>query len=110
MKMMKEQSKQWTERGESAEKKSKTIPSAGKVMASVFWDVREMIFIEVLQKGEIINGEFIAAFEWCNQEEAAAFGGKGVVLYNASVHTSVIALAEIKNEKLDLLMHPIRLL
>ena len=34
----KEQSKQWTERGESAPKKAKTLPSAGKVMASVFWD------------------------------------------------------------------------
>ncbi|XP_023237730.1 histone-lysine N-methyltransferase SETMAR-like [Centruroides sculpturatus] len=34
----KEQSKQWTERGESAPKKSKTVPSAGKVMASVSWD------------------------------------------------------------------------
>ncbi|XP_023218736.1 uncharacterized protein LOC111620945 [Centruroides sculpturatus] len=34
----KEQSKEWTERGESAPKKAKTVPSAGKVMASVFWD------------------------------------------------------------------------
>ena len=30
----KEQSKQWTEKGESAPKKGKTVPSAGKVMAS----------------------------------------------------------------------------
>ncbi|XP_023231277.1 uncharacterized protein LOC111631292 [Centruroides sculpturatus] len=34
----KEQSKQWTERGESAPKKEKTVPAAGKVMASVFLD------------------------------------------------------------------------
>ncbi|XP_023236182.1 uncharacterized protein LOC111635452 [Centruroides sculpturatus] len=34
----KEQSKEWTERGESAPKKAKTVPSAGKVMASVFWN------------------------------------------------------------------------
>ncbi|XP_023212521.1 uncharacterized protein LOC111615326 [Centruroides sculpturatus] len=34
----KEQSKRWTERGESAPKKAKTVPSAGKVVASVFWD------------------------------------------------------------------------
>lgn len=34
----KHQSKQWTARGESAPKKAKTVPSAGKVMALVFWD------------------------------------------------------------------------
>ena len=34
----KEQSKQWTEMGESALKKAKTAQSAGKVMTSVFWD------------------------------------------------------------------------
>ena len=41
----KKQSKQWTERGESAPKKAKTVPSAGKGMASVFWDARGIIFI-----------------------------------------------------------------
>ena len=41
----KEQSKQWTWRGESAPKKVKTVPSAGKVTASVFWDARGIIFI-----------------------------------------------------------------
>ncbi|XP_066257540.1 histone-lysine N-methyltransferase SETMAR-like [Euwallacea similis] len=34
----KEQSRQWTRRGESALKKLKTVPFAGKVMASVFWN------------------------------------------------------------------------
>ena len=35
-----ERSKQWTDRGESALKNEKTFPSAGKVMASVFWNAR----------------------------------------------------------------------
>jgi hypothetical protein len=43
----KEQSKQWTERGESAPKE-KTVPSAGKVKASVFWDAHGIIFIDYL--------------------------------------------------------------
>jgi len=34
----KEQSKQWTKSGESAPKKAKTVPSGGKIMATVFWD------------------------------------------------------------------------
>ena len=45
----KEQSKQWTERGGLDSKKAKTVPSAGKVMASDFFcDAREIIFIEYL--------------------------------------------------------------
>ena len=50
----KQQSKQWTEAGCSAPKKTRSIPSAGKVMASVFWDV----FIDYLEKGKTITGEY----------------------------------------------------
>ena len=56
----KEQSKQSTERGESAPKKAKKVPSAGKVMALVFWDVCGIIFIDYLQKGKTINGKYHA--------------------------------------------------
>ena len=55
-----EQSKQWTKWGESAPKKAKTVPSAGKVMASVFWDACGIIFIDYLLKGKTINGEYYA--------------------------------------------------
>ena len=41
-------SKQWTERGESASMKTKTIPSASNVMASVFWDACGIICIDYL--------------------------------------------------------------
>jgi len=34
----KQQSKQWTEAGCSAPKKTRSVPRAGKVMALVFWD------------------------------------------------------------------------
>jgi len=34
----KQQSKQWTEAGCSVPKKTRSVPSPGKVMASVFWD------------------------------------------------------------------------
>ena len=47
---IKEQSKQWTERGESYSKKARTVPSAGKAMASGFWNARGIIFIDYLQK------------------------------------------------------------
>ena len=44
----KEQSKQWTEKGESVPKKAKTVPSAGKVVALIFWGARGIIFINYL--------------------------------------------------------------
>jgi hypothetical protein len=49
----KQQSKQWAEAC-SAPKKTRSVPSAGKVMTSVFWDA-EGIYLE---KGKTITGEY----------------------------------------------------
>ena len=38
-----------------------TQQSAGKVMASVFWNAHEVIFIDYLEKGSTITGEYYAA-------------------------------------------------
>jgi len=48
----KQQSKQWTEAGCSVPKKTRSVPSAGKVMASVFWDAEGNLFIDYLEKGK----------------------------------------------------------
>jgi hypothetical protein len=34
------------------------VPSAGKVMASVFWDAEGILFIDYLQKGKTITGKY----------------------------------------------------
>ena len=52
---MKEQSKQWTSPGKCAPKKAKTVPSAGKVMATVFWNSQGIIFADYLE-GRTITG------------------------------------------------------
>jgi len=39
----KQQSKQWTEPDCSAPKKTRSVPSAGKVMTSVFWDAEVIL-------------------------------------------------------------------
>ena len=57
----KEQSKQWIGKGEPAPKKVKTIKSAGKVMATVFWDARGVILIDYLEKGKTITGQYYAS-------------------------------------------------
>jgi histone-lysine N-methyltransferase SETMAR len=54
----KQQSKQWTEASCSAPKKTRSVPSAGKVMALVFWDAEGILFIDYLEKGKTITGEY----------------------------------------------------
>ena len=56
-----QQSKQWTEAGCSAPKKTSSVPPAGKVMASVFWDAEGILFTDYLEKGKKITGEY-----YCN--------------------------------------------
>jgi hypothetical protein len=57
----KQQSKQWTEAGCSAPNKKRSVPSAGKVVASVFWNAEGILFIDYLEKGETITREY-----YCN--------------------------------------------
>ena len=77
------QSKQWAKKGGSASKKVKTVLSADKVISSVFWDARGIIFIDYLQKVKKINSEYYANL--------------------SPVHTSVIAMARINELKFKLL-------
>jgi hypothetical protein len=44
--------------GCSVPKKTRWVPSAGKVMASVFWDAEGFLFIDYLEKGKTIMGEY----------------------------------------------------
>jgi hypothetical protein len=63
------QSAEWTERNEPNPKREKTQRSAGKVMASVFWDARGIMFIDYLEKAYTINNEYyIALLKRLNDE------------------------------------------
>jgi Transposase (partial DDE domain) len=57
---IKEQSKQGTLPGEQAPKKAKIVLSAGKVMATVFWDSQDVIYFDYLEKGKRITGLYCA--------------------------------------------------
>ena len=54
----KQQSKQWTVAACSVPKKTRSVPSAGKVMASVFWYAEGILFIDYLEKGNTITPEY----------------------------------------------------
>ena len=56
----KAQSCQWVGPGSPKPKKFKTQPSAGKVMATVFWDAKCVIMLDFLPKRSIITGVYNA--------------------------------------------------
>ena len=54
-------SAEWRGKGESRPKRPKTQQSAGKVMASVFWDMHGILLIDFLPKGQTINSDYYIA-------------------------------------------------
>ena len=56
----KAQSCQWVGPGSLRPKKFKTQPSAGKVMATVFWDAKGVIMLALLPKRSTITGVYYA--------------------------------------------------
>ena len=56
----KAQSRQWVGPGSPRPQKFKTQPSAGKVMATVFWDAKGVIMLDFLPKRSTITGVYYA--------------------------------------------------
>ena len=93
-------------------KKFKRASSAGKVMASVFWDSQGVIIIDYLQQGRTINGAYYAAeLRRLRQEIARKKKGKltqSVLLLqdNAPAHTSQVAMTAATECGFEVLPHP----
>ncbi|KAM4678284.1 histone-lysine N-methyltransferase SETMAR-like isoform 1-T2 [Discoglossus pictus] len=56
----KKQSKQWKHTTSPPPKIAKTIPSDGKVRASIFWDSEGVLLVDYLQKGDTVSGAYYA--------------------------------------------------
>lgn len=106
------QSAEWTASDEPNPKRGKTQQSAGKVMASVFWDAHGIIFIDYLQKGQTINSDYyIALLERLKGEitEKRPHMAKKKVLFhqdNAPCHKSIKTMAKFHELGYELLPHP----
>ena len=65
----KRSSAKWTTAGESRTKRPKTQLWAGKVMASIFWDAHDILFIDYLEKCKTINSDYyMALLDWLSAE------------------------------------------
>ncbi|XP_048259430.1 histone-lysine N-methyltransferase SETMAR-like [Haliotis rufescens] len=108
----KQQSKQWKHVTSPTPKKAKSVPSAGKVMASVFWDSEGVIMVDWLPKGCTVTGAYyVELLRQLREKIKVTRRGKltkgGLYHHdNAPAHTSLIAMAKIHECGFELLQHP----
>ena len=108
----KQQSMQWKHAGSPCPKKAKTVPSAGKVMVTVFWDVEGVLMLDYLKKGQTITGPYYANLLTCLRDvlkvKRPGKLSKGVLFHqdNAPSHTSSVTMATIHKCGFELLPHP----
>ena len=108
----KAQSRQWVMPGSPRPKKFKTQPSAGKVMATVFWDAKGVIMLDFLSKRSTITGVYYAnlldQLRTAIREKCRGKHSKGVLLQqdNARVHTCKVAMDAVERNGYELKPHP----
>ena len=105
----KAQSRQWVGPGSPRPKKFKTQLSAGKVMATVFWDAKGVIMLDFLPKRSTITGVYYANL--LDQLRTAIREGKlskGVLLQqdNARVPSCKVAMDAVGRNGYELIPHP----
>jgi histone-lysine N-methyltransferase SETMAR len=108
----KQQSKHWTEASCSVPKKTRSVPSAGKVMASVFWAAEGILFIDYLENGKTISREYysnlLTRLDGKIREKRPSLQKKKIIFFqdNAPAHKSVLAMGKIRDMHYELLEHP----
>lgn len=108
----KRQSMQWKHSTSPARKKFRVQPSAGKIMASVFWDAEGILFIDYLDHGVTITGDYYAQLipkvREAIKDKRRGKLRRGVLFHqdNAPAHKSRVALAAIDAAGFELVDHP----
>ncbi|GFO11188.1 histone-lysine N-methyltransferase SETMAR [Plakobranchus ocellatus] len=93
-------------------KKFKVQQSAAKVMATVFWDSREMILFDILSKGESVNAdrycETLDRLRYAVQRKRPGFLHSGVVLQhdNATSPHGKTHKGCLERYRWDIIPHP----
>ncbi|UYV77657.1 hypothetical protein LAZ67_15001833 [Cordylochernes scorpioides] len=107
----KQQSMQWRHSCSPPAKKAKTVPTAGKVMVSVFWDSEGVLLLDFLNKGQTITGDYYAnlvkQLREAIKEKRRGKLSRKIVYHqdNAPSHRSLQAMATIYDSGFELLPH-----
>ena len=88
------------------------MKSAGKVIATVFWHAREIIYTDYSEKGQTIIGAYYASLLHRLSKEIKKkrphLKKKKILLYwdNSRMHNCGVSMAKIIELKFKLLQHP----
>ena len=99
----------WVGPGSPRPKKFKTQPSAGKVMATVFWDAKSVIMLD--PRGTITGVYYANLLDQLRTaicEKRRGILSKGVLLQqdNVRVHTCKVAMDAVEQNRYELIPHP----
>lgn len=106
------QSMEWRATGSSPPVKPRSAPSAGKRMATVFWDREGIILLKWLPQGRTINANYhietLTELREAIKEKRRGKLTRGILLLqdNASAHTAQTAQAAIRDMGFQQLEHP----
>lgn len=98
-----QQSKLWMGAGESAPKKVKMVPSAGKVMATIFWNSYSVVPVDYLKKGRpIIKPNYPLLLDKLNVRHLAK---KGELFCHNNAHNPRVDDSKLHDLLLEVLSH-----
>jgi histone-lysine N-methyltransferase SETMAR len=108
----KQESMQWKHVGSPPPRKARTQASAGKVMATIFWDTQGVILIDYLPQGSTITGTYyknvLNQLRDALKQKRRGKLSRGILLLhdNAPSHSSRIAQAALDECGFEQLCHP----
>lgn len=108
----KQESMLWKHGDSPPPKKFRTQSSAGKILATIFWDCMGVLLIDYMPHNTTINGQYYAALmnrlrESIKEKRRGKLAKCVLLLHdNAPAHTSQVAQAAIRNCGFEQLNHP----
>lgn len=109
----KQQSKQWKRPGSPPPKKFKQAPSAGKVMAVIFWDHKGIILIDIVPKGCTVTAKYytesvLPKLSKNLKEKRPKLAQKNVLFLhdNAPAHTAALTTEFLSRSRWEVMTHP----
>lgn len=107
-----QEAKQWRKLGETPPKRPKTAKSAGKVLATVFWDATGILFIDYMEHGRTITGPYYVTLLDRLVDEIKRkrpYVKRKKILFlqdNASPHTCHVSTEKFEQLGFELIPHP----
>lgn len=103
---------EWREDCASRPKRPRTQQSAGKVMASVFWDTHGILLIDFLKKGQTMDSDYYVAvldrLDNAIQQKRPHTANTKHLFHqdNAPIHKSMKSKVKLNHVRFELLPHP----